>query len=171
MCQTLGYHHIGRKSDDSKGELSHKQDLFWFLYVMDKGLSLRLGRASTIQDWDVTIPLPESTPGNQASGQGLMSLLALGVKIARCQGNIHELLYSSTSLVLPDQTRYSRVQILENQLVELGEEIEASIVSVLTALMRTSHWKTLTFGNIENCRKTGHWRGSYTFKLAPSPIT
>lgn len=131
LCQTLGYHHIGGESEHSKGESSHKQRLFWFLYVMDKGLSLRLGRASTIQDWDVTISLPESVPGDQASEQALPPLLALGVKVARCQGNTQELLYSSTSLALPDETRHSRVQILESQLGEVGEEIKSSIVSVL----------------------------------------
>lgn len=108
---------------------------------MDKSLSLRLGRASTIQDWDVTISLPESVPGDQASEQGFPPLLALGVKVARCQGNTHELLYSSTSLALSDQTRHSRVQILETQLGEVGEEIKSSIVSVLFMLMRTSTWK------------------------------
>lgn len=132
LCQTLGYHHIGHKSEDSKRESSHKQRLFWFLYVMDKGLSLRLGRASTIQDWDVTIPLPESTPEDQVSDQDLVSFLGMGVKVARCQGNMHELLYSSTSLTLPDHVRHSRVQILETQLGELGEEIRTKMAKLET---------------------------------------
>lgn len=138
LCQTLGYHHIGRKSEDSKRESSHQQRLFWLLYVMDKSLSLRLGRASTIQDWDVTIPLPESTLGNQASDRRFVPLLALSVKIARCQGSIQEFLYSPTSLALPDQTRHSRAQILETQLGGVGEDIRASIVSILATFMRTS---------------------------------
>lgn len=127
LCQTLGYHHIGNKTEDSKRESSRKQRLFWFLYVVEKGLSLRLGRASTIQDWDVTTPLPEFTPEDQESSQAPVSFLGLGVKLARCQGDIHELLYSSTSLVLPDHVRHSRVQILENQLGEVGGEIKAKV--------------------------------------------
>lgn len=99
---------------------------------MDKGLSLRLGRASTIQDWDVTIPLPESTPEDQASDQAFVSLLGMGVKVARCQGSIHELLYSSTSLTLPDHVRHWRVQSLESQLGELGEEIKTTMAKLET---------------------------------------
>lgn len=132
LCQTLGYHHIGHKSEDSKRESSHKQRIFWFLYIVDKGLSLRLGRTSTIRDWDVTIPLPETTPEDQASDQVPASFLELGVKIARCQGDIHELLYSSTSLALPDHVRHSRVQILESQLGEIGGEIKAKVAKLNT---------------------------------------
>lgn len=99
---------------------------------MDKGLSLRLGRASTIQDWDVTIPLPEFTSEDQASDEALVSFLDMGVKVARCQGNIHELLYSSTSLTLPDHVRQSRVHILDTQLGELSEEIRAKMAKVDT---------------------------------------
>lgn len=132
LCQTLGYHHVGHKSENSKRESRHKQRLFWFLYVVEKGLSLRLGRASTIQDWDVTIPLPESTPEDQESNQTSALFLGLGVKLARCQGDIHELLYSSTSLALPDHVRHSRVQILENQLGEIGGEIKAKMENLST---------------------------------------
>lgn len=129
----MGYHHIGHKSEDSKADSIHKQRQFWFLYVMDKGMSLRLGRASTIQDWDVTIPLPECTPGDQTSDPELALLLAMGVKIARCQGNIHELLYSPASGALPDHIRHSRVQVLENQLGEVGQELKALNASLLLA--------------------------------------
>lgn len=105
---------------------------------MEKSLSLRLGRSSTIQDWDVTVPLPESMLDGQTSEEGLVPLLALSVKIARCQGNIHELLYSQTSLALPDQARYSRVQALGAQLGEVGKNISASIVSVLFHVVKGS---------------------------------
>lgn len=132
LCQTLGYHHIGSKSEDSKRETGHKQRLFWFLYVAEKGLSLRLGRASTIQDWDVTIPLPESTPEEQDSNQASALFLRLGVKLARCQGDIHELLFSTTSLALPDHVRHSRVQILENQLGEIGAEVKVKVEKLST---------------------------------------
>lgn len=129
---------------------------------MDKGLSLRLGRASTIQDWDVTIPLPESSPGDHASDQALVPLLALGVKIARCQGNIHELLYSSTSLALSEQVRHSRVQILESQLGEVGEEIKSLNVGVLTGPQPER--PTLTFGHVGTNGEVEHERSSQRFE-------
>lgn len=134
----MGYHHIRHKSEDSQADSIHKQRQFWFLYVMDKGMSLRLGRASTIQDWDVTIPLPECTPGGQASDPEPAPLLAMGVKIARCQGNIYELLYSPASGALPDHIRHSRVQVLENQLGEVGQEVKALNASILLALVSST---------------------------------
>lgn len=130
LCQTLGYHHAGNKTKSSNEEIRRKQRLFWLFYILEKGLSLRLGRSSTIQDWDVTIPLPEFTLDGQTSEESPVPLLALSVKIARCQGNIQELLYSQTSLTLSDQTRCSRVQALEAQLGDVGKNISASIVSV-----------------------------------------
>jgi hypothetical protein len=33
-----------------------KANLFWQIYCLDKGLSLRLGRASVIRDCDISIP-------------------------------------------------------------------------------------------------------------------
>lgn len=74
--------------------------------------------------------MPEDQKSNQASSSS--SFLGLGVKLARCQGDIHELLFSSTSLALPDQVRHSRVQILENQLGGIGAEIKVRLENLST---------------------------------------
>lgn len=50
---------------------SRKINLFWFLYTMDKGLCLRLGRASCIQDYDIAVPLPVF--GDDENGNGMIS--------------------------------------------------------------------------------------------------
>jgi len=56
---------------DSPETRGRKINLFWFLYTMDKGLCLRLGRASTIQDYDIAVPLPVlGTEENFAAGNG-----------------------------------------------------------------------------------------------------
>ncbi|GKZ58639.1 hypothetical protein AnigIFM56816_004799 [Aspergillus niger] len=52
LCQTLGYHRSSPSESGSKPSLGNI--LFWTVYVLDKAISLRLGRASTIQDYDVT---------------------------------------------------------------------------------------------------------------------
>ncbi|GKZ91649.1 hypothetical protein AnigIFM59636_004302 [Aspergillus niger] len=52
LCQTLGYHRSSPSESGSKPSLGNI--LFWTVYVLDKAVSLRLGRASTIQDYDVT---------------------------------------------------------------------------------------------------------------------
>lgn len=53
ICQTLGYH---RARNPSTTESEHKAMLFWTTYIFDSALSLRAGRPTAIQDWDITIP-------------------------------------------------------------------------------------------------------------------
>ncbi|OHX01015.1 fungal specific transcription factor domain-containing protein, partial [Colletotrichum incanum] len=56
LCQTLGYHRVSQVRSESAGPRDIKALLFWHVYMLDKTLSLRTGRASVIQDWDVTLP-------------------------------------------------------------------------------------------------------------------
>ncbi|GLA77109.1 hypothetical protein AtubIFM55763_008992 [Aspergillus tubingensis] len=61
LCQTLGYHRSNPSDSGSKPSLGNT--LFWTVYVLDKAVSLRLGRASTIQDYDVTSLVNIDTTG------------------------------------------------------------------------------------------------------------
>lgn len=128
LCQTLGYHHTKSQTDGSSDELNHERYLFWCVYILDKGLSLRLGRASTISDWDITIP-PPPLPSSQSLGQPGQFCLRLSVKSARCHGNIQELLHSPAALAQPDHIRQSNVETLRNQLNDLELELQTLKVS------------------------------------------
>ncbi|KAL5615984.1 hypothetical protein FOBRF1_004732 [Fusarium oxysporum] len=119
LSQTLGYHRIPSiKEGFVAEEKRHAQLLFWFTYFIDKSLSLRLGRASTIQDWDVTTPM--------ISEPGTCSLIDVSITMwintARCQGKIYESLYSPDSITQPDHVRKSRVQTISNDLYKLARE-------------------------------------------------
>ncbi|KAF4441897.1 hypothetical protein F53441_11857 [Fusarium austroafricanum] len=117
LCQTLGYHRISTMKSDKPREAQRKQFLFWNAYFIDKSLSLRLGRASTIQDWDVTVPLPTTTPVNSTP---LSAFISLWVATARCQGHIYELLYSPDSMTQSADVRRFRVQKLVGDLEEIS---------------------------------------------------
>jgi hypothetical protein len=97
--------------DDAK----YKQFLFWIVYTMDKSLSLRLGRSSTIQDYDVTLPDPHSIPHQNP----ITSFFDLWVIVSRLQGQIYELLYCPAAIAQPEPVRRSRVELLIHQLGEL----------------------------------------------------
>jgi hypothetical protein len=97
--------------DDAK----YKQFLFWIVYTMDKSLSLRLGRSSTIQDYDVTLPDPHSIPHQNP----ITSFFDLWVTVSRLQGQIYELLYCPVAIAQPEPVRKSRVQLLIHQLGEI----------------------------------------------------
>ncbi|KAM0259266.1 hypothetical protein ACHAPA_010833 [Fusarium lateritium] len=119
LSQTLGYHRIpSTKKGVVAEEKRHGQLLFWFTYFIDKSLSLRLGRASAIQDWDITTPMI-SEPGTSS----LIDVsITMWIKTARCQGKIYESLYSPHSITQPDHVRESRVQAISNDLYELARE-------------------------------------------------
>ena len=45
LAQTLGWHRAQSVKSDDRDTRIRKEKMFYFLYVLDKGLSLRLGRA------------------------------------------------------------------------------------------------------------------------------
>lgn len=99
--------------------------LFWTAYYVDKSLSLRLGRASTIQDWDITTTPPCPPSDDQ---EPVLAFYVLWTKTARCQGNIYEMLYSPASLTQPAEVRQSRVNLLASDLHEIAQETEKTRV-------------------------------------------
>ena len=70
-------------------DVEYKSFLFWSTYLIDKSLSLRLGRASNISDWDITVPRRLMRDAKQ---EPVLAYFVLWVEPARCQGNISEML-------------------------------------------------------------------------------
>ncbi|KAH7142734.1 fungal-specific transcription factor domain-containing protein [Dactylonectria estremocensis] len=119
LCQTLGYHRAVPTKNETQEGARYNLFLFWTTYFVDKSLSLRLGRASTIPDWDISIDLP-SAPGPDR--QPVLAYFALWIRSARCQGNIYEMLYSPDSIKQPDSVRQSRVEFLVSSLQQLEKD-------------------------------------------------
>ncbi|KAL9110672.1 MAG: hypothetical protein Q9227_004849 [Pyrenula ochraceoflavens] len=118
LCQSLGYHRISTLKNDQVGSRTEKVHVFWAIYVLDKGLSLRLGRPSTIRDSDIplSLSLEGCESGNRPEYQHYSSQW---VRIARIQGKIYENLYSPHALAMPSQDRQEHV-------VQLVEELESA---------------------------------------------
>ena len=93
---------------------------------MDKSLSLRLGRASTIQDWDISVPIPSTEDTHITS---LSAFFSMWVKTARCQGNIYEKLYSPDSVTQPRYVRAARVEAITKDLEEIRKQTSEVSVS------------------------------------------
>jgi len=65
---------------------------------MDKNLSLRLGRASILQDWDISIPKPLPPPEKgHPDGQRWLDMNYYWIQVAEIQGQVYEHLYSPGS--------------------------------------------------------------------------
>lgn len=124
------------KNDDTK-TIQRKLFLFWNVYMIEKSLSLRLGRASTIPDWAVTVSIPEM---EDFYPNPLSPNISLWIRTAKCQGRIYEILFSPNSVLQPDHVRESRVQSLANDLTEIRSQQYGMSVSAFpsTSNMRAN---------------------------------
>jgi hypothetical protein len=103
---------------DTDDERNAKLFSFWFIYSLDKALSLRLGRASTIQDYDISVPLPipdQSHPGSAEMSKGMYCW----IKLASLQGQIYELLYSPGSFNKSQAERAATADRLDREVQEV----------------------------------------------------
>ncbi|KIL84037.1 fungal specific transcription factor domain-containing protein [Fusarium avenaceum] len=116
LCQTLGFHRDVSIQKDKREDFRYKQFLFWSIYFIDKSLSLRLGRPSTIPDWDITVPRPSADTFNS---EPALAYFVVSVETARCQGNIYEMLYSPKSMAEPDEIKGSRIEAVLSDLRDL----------------------------------------------------
>ncbi|TLD18287.1 fungal-specific transcription factor domain protein [Venturia nashicola] len=98
FCMSLGYHRRETMKNDTDEEKKVKHAVFWNVYQMDKSLSLRLGRASVFQDWDINIPRPTRPPEiAPPDGCKWLDVNYYWVQIAEIQGQVYQHLYSPGS--------------------------------------------------------------------------
>ncbi|KAJ4992047.1 fungal specific transcription factor domain protein [Stagonosporopsis vannaccii] len=104
LCQNLGYHRFETMKHDTRQEQRSKMHIFWMICMFEKQLSLRLGRASRIQDWDVSLPLlaVRETSPNGFEGS---DMLIYWVKVAKVSGQIYEKLFSPAAFRKPFEER------------------------------------------------------------------
>jgi hypothetical protein len=98
--------------NDTDDERRDKLYIFWMIFVFDKQLSLRLGRASSIQDWDMSLPLlgPIDSEPQWFNAGGVMTYW---VKVAQVQGWTYEKLFSPTAfLATPEQRIRTAVDLI-----------------------------------------------------------
>jgi hypothetical protein len=130
LAQTLGWHRAQSIKGDDRDTRVRKEKMFYFLYVLDKGLSLRLGRAGLCQDFDIDLPYPEL--GDDALGRACTEEYRLFIQVARVQGLIYEQLYSPGALREDAETRNHRTQVLVDQLNQLrGRNLAVSRYNLL----------------------------------------
>ncbi|KAJ4172046.1 hypothetical protein NW754_007644 [Fusarium falciforme] len=98
LCQTGGFHRADVASTESARTKQIKGILFWQVYCWDRGLSLRMGRASVINDGDITIPRQFDFSGFPLLEKP--ATLKFWLERATLQGKIYIQLYSPTALTL-----------------------------------------------------------------------
>jgi hypothetical protein len=113
-CLTLGYHREDRLASLPSLEGDRIRWLFWHVYVSDKNLSSRLGRTSTIQDFDVDTRhrIISNDLGKMPWEYAFNSF----IELSRLQGQIYESLYSASATKRGQAERLSIASHLESQL-------------------------------------------------------
>jgi hypothetical protein len=117
LCLTLGYHIAPSAKRNDQSLQADEESLFWLVYSLDKGLSLRLGRSSNIRDRDITLPAAPNEPRR--------------TRLARIQGKVYDQLYNSEGLSKPE---YERGKIAESLARELREVINDIYVDVMVCI-------------------------------------
>lgn len=115
-CITLGFHREECIEQFPVQEADAIRRIFWQIYISDKNLSLRLGKASTIQDFDTDIRQvsisedPKRAPWDRA-------FLAC-TKMAHLQGCLYDGLYSTAARKLTTEDRQNVVSDLAAKLTQ-----------------------------------------------------
>ncbi|KAJ5165470.1 uncharacterized protein N7500_007300 [Penicillium coprophilum] len=118
LCQTLGYHRLISMEHDPVPVQQQKQLLFWSVYTMLNMLSLRLGRASPIQNYDISLPIPDE---NSDVVYPWGHVCMLWTKCAIIQSEIYQYLYSPEALQKPESERVTHAR-------RLGAEMQSKVM-------------------------------------------
>ena len=122
MCQSAGFHRAQSMVQDTEAVRHHKLWVFWTFYGIEKGLSLRIGRASTVRDRDLATPLPEMASVVNPSPYAAHAVR--WIRLSSIQGKIYDNLYSPASLSEPDYVRQNWVDALVNETKQLCVEAQ-----------------------------------------------
>ncbi|KAI4743747.1 hypothetical protein E4T50_05859 [Aureobasidium sp. EXF-12298] len=121
MCHTLGFHRKSSLAHEDRESADIKRHMFWQLYMLDKNLSLNLGRGSNFPDSDIDAEFftPSSNPAQRP--WDLMSLAT--ILFARLQGQVYDKLYSASAIESSIEERVRTVDELSSQVNALRNQL------------------------------------------------
>ena len=138
LCQTLGYYRLATMANDTSIVRNRKILQFWLVYMMDRNISLRLGHAPTIQDYEISLPKPEPSDSCPAP---LAKLVSYWIDVSRIQGQVCEHLYSPAACAQPNDIRIRRAEALAEELEKVYEsrmQVDSEIVALFSMNGTTS---------------------------------
>ncbi|KAL6233937.1 hypothetical protein BDW75DRAFT_176375 [Aspergillus navahoensis] len=130
LCQELGFHQMPSIENVGAKEKQRRLTLFWSIYCMDRALALRLGRAATIPDYDIDVPI---TFEGDAAGI-YKSAQVLWIELARIQGLVYQKLYSPAALRQDEVARVAEARRLAAEMQDRVMKPFKSLYSTLEDL-------------------------------------
>ena len=100
-AHAIGLHLRLDKCNLADHDLEHRHNLFWIVYLLEKGLSMRTGRPSCINDEDITVdlpPMPTDKHGDPRSPDLEQYLFPSMARLARIDGKILTELYAGRQM-------------------------------------------------------------------------
>ena len=86
----LGIHSFLKNSTSSETDIRQRRNVFWIIYILDHGASLRSGCPPSFHDDDIGVPLPDEEP--HSGSQGLFRAMA---ELALIESRVYSKLYSA----------------------------------------------------------------------------
>ncbi|KAE9381116.1 hypothetical protein N431DRAFT_1642 [Stipitochalara longipes BDJ] len=110
LCQSLGYHRESEilRSPPELGDA--KRHVFWMLYMIDKIMSLNLGRASSFPDYDIDVEI--FTLNQDSKFYAWDKVLIAFIELCKLQGQMYDELYSARAR---RQSLVTRARIVEER--------------------------------------------------------
>ncbi|EGX88603.1 fungal specific transcription factor [Cordyceps militaris CM01] len=118
LCLTGGFHRQDSLAHDPPETARIKRILFWHIYTLDKGLGLRLGRASVIHECDIDIP--RVFEFDLLDSGGADTVPTMWVEMSGLQSVVYEQLYSPAALHCPQDELVRRARALAEECRKLG---------------------------------------------------
>jgi hypothetical protein len=115
MAISLGYHRASTMKLDTVQERNEKIFLFWMVYLLDTSFAVRLGRAPTIPERDITVPMVAH--GGSLPSE-FVNLFCYWVEVNRVQCKTVKQLYSPVALQQSPGERSDRARQLSERLEE-----------------------------------------------------
>ena len=114
--------------DDNPEDRQTKIHIFWMIYMFDKTLSLRLGRSSVLQDWDISLPFVVSSDPSDKHAES-SAFLSYWIKVARVQGLTYEKLFCPAAfLKSPEERTRIAIELVNSLNQAWYERGDASII-------------------------------------------
>ncbi|CAG8892398.1 unnamed protein product [Penicillium egyptiacum] len=133
MSQALGMHSNHAMTTEPAEKVQRKIRLFWALYVVEKAVSLRLGRCSTIRDYDITVP---RLLLDRKMSSLLHNRLPDWIDVASLYGRVYDNTYSPNALAQPVSIRESRARTLAAELERIMAARVELYYSILVCIYR-----------------------------------
>lgn len=144
----LGIHRYIHRSGTAEvpiAEIKQRSNVFWVVYIFDKGACLRSGCPPTIHDEDIGIRLPQ--PGDASitlsEGYEKTSVFRYFAELALIESRVHNELYSARATLRSLRERLGSVARLDKELERFKEGIAINVRPGCKIDYRESHFITV----------------------------